>query len=763
VKSIVRLCLVSLIASTVTVCNAELKAPATAEECVCVRRIIRGEIKVSPDGKRVAYLVKAPRLASNENEYQLWVRAIDETKQRSNGVMVFKSSDELSGLAWLGDEGQVALLSRLWKDNSKVFIVNTKTGDNKVVADEPTGINGYSIDSTGNTIAYARAQPAKGMNKDLAAIAHGYSIPFGWPATAFSQRNSGGNLAGWSRRSDIEVLKRSTTGVWERMTLVERKLLIANGPSIPPGFSRVSALSLSPDGEYLAIAFHLENDVDKIPDSWRENRTVKFQHENGMDLLVLGLYDLRSGDARWAINSAKVKYTNIHWSKDSKSLAVFATAPANSQWDKADIERGIDLKAYHYFSIDAATSGVSEILPAPAIYSDSIVTENQNGDMILLLQGKILARMKQIGQEWREISRDTLSLGANISSVSTSNGEILVGIQQNGTTPPDLISYDPITRTKQVLTSLNPDVAQIALGETERIEWTNRYGVKTNGLLIKPVNYESGTEYPLVIMSKGFDIDAFICDTDYQTAFPPQPLAGAGFMVLLAQPPAASRQLRSDIGSIGEAENWIASIEAAVGELERRGLAKRNNVGIIGFSRTSWEVDYMLTHSTFKVKAASSADSGLYNYGGYWLAQIDLKGSGEELYGGPPYGASLQNWIKYSPAFNAENVQAPLLMEYMGEFGSFAEPYTAYEFFTALHRFNKPVDLFFYPNGAHELDTPSERVASLQRNVDWFRFWMQGYEGKPPAYDLDQYDRWRKLREQQERNERMTLSGTKLK
>ncbi|MEI9978380.1 MAG: hypothetical protein WDN23_05165 [Edaphobacter sp.] len=39
----------------------------------------------------------------------------------------------------------------------------------------------------------------------------------------------------------------------------------------------------------------------------------------------------------------------------------------------------------------------------------------------------------------------------------------------------------------------------------------------------------------------------------------------------------------------------------------------------------------------------------------------------------------------------------------------------------------KPVELYFYPNEVHQLDHPKARVASLQRNVDWFRFWLQGY------------------------------------
>jgi hypothetical protein len=95
-------------------------------------------------------------------------------------------------------------------------------------------------------------------------------------------------------------------------------------------------------------------------------------------------------------------------------------------------------------------------------------------------------------------------------------------------------------------------------------------------------------------------------------------------------------------------------------------------------------------------------------------------------------------------------------MEYCG-YGALTEPLHALEFFVALSRQKKPVELYFYPHGEHVLDTPAERMASLQRNVDWFRFWMQGFE-RPGAEDPDQYARWRALRELYRRNERNSVS-----
>ena len=92
-----------------------------------------------------------------------------------------------------------------------------------------------------------------------------------------------------------------------------------------------------------------------------------------------------------------------------------------------------------------------------------------------------------------------------------------------------------------------------------------------------------------------------------------------------------------------------------------------------------------------------------------------------------------------SSPFQADRVHAAVLME-------FSPPIEdAYEFFVALARQEKPVELYYYPNGAHPLDTPQERLSSLQRNVDWFRFWMQGYDRRD-ASDPDQYRRWRMMR-----------------
>ena len=46
--------------------------------------------------------------------------------------------------------------------------------------------------------------------------------------------------------------------------------------------------------------------------------------------------------------------------------------------------------------------------------------------------------------------------------------------------------------------------------------------------------------------------------------------------------------------------------------------------------------------------------------------------------------------------------------------------------------------------GSHVITNPTQRLAADPLNVDWFRFWLQGYEDPDPA-KAGQYTRWQEL------------------
>ena len=71
-----------------------------------------------------------------------------------------------------------------------------------------------------------------------------------------------------------------------------------------------------------------------------------------------------------------------------------------------------------------------------------------------------------------------------------------------------------------------------------------------------------------------------------------------------------------------------------------------------------------------------------------------------------------------------------------------------WDLFVGLNHLNRPVELFFYPNEVYQPDHPRAGLATLQRNLDWYRFWLQDVESLDPE-GPQQYDRWRRLRDMQ--------------
>jgi hypothetical protein len=108
--------------------------------------------------------------------------------------------------------------------------------------------------------------------------------------------------------------------------------------------------------------------------------------------------------------------------------------------------------------------------------------------------------------------------------------------------------------------------------------------------------------------------------------------------------------------------------------------------------------------------------------------------------GGPPVRPTLASWLKKSPGFNLEKSRSVVRLEYYGPCNFLG----GWQWFSGLSVLKKPVDFIWLPHAAHLLVRPSERMVSLQGNVDWFAFWLKREVNADPLTE-DQYDRWREL------------------
>jgi dipeptidyl aminopeptidase/acylaminoacyl peptidase len=155
---------------------------------------------------------------------------------------------------------------------------------------------------------------------------------------------------------------------------------------------------------------------------------------------------------------------------------------------------------------------------------------------------------------------------------------------------------------------------------------------------------------------------------------------------------------------------------------------------LLGFSRNGYYVEYAITHSSFPFAAAVSAD----NWDPSYVAQT-LLGYGvasESVNGGPPFGETLAGWLDSAPAFNAERVQAPLLMieQSLGRFGILLR----WELHSRLRYLGKPVEFYLIPHpdrGAHLLHNPEQALAVQHKVISWMDHYLLNRERTAASHD----------------------------
>lgn len=727
------------------------KRPITVADCVQTRRIFEGQVELSPDGESVAYVVEAPDVATNKNHYRLYLRDLKHPEVRDNGKLLLDTERVLRGVNWPAHSNKLFLMEEL-EHGPVVIEVDTETADTRVAVTSTDAIASFSVDASGDMIVFSAWSGPSNDQNVRPYLEYGYAVVFGKGLKPPVESNAPHDL-----RFSVFLAKRAKGGRFE-VSKINSPLTELRG---------VTALTLSPSGRFLILSYKQKD----FPKSWQRNPYVRWCLRAGIIPESLGLYDFESGKFQLAFDSPSAGWAHpAVWADDSQAFSVNALSPADSAWEKTELRaapRSGDVNwpytHTHTFAVDLRTMRVTEVAKNPAIWFMNQIVSWKTADAAVLLRkdDHTFTWLKPGESEWEATGDSRLSVGnVNIYSAmyikvarlnAASDGKRIVGAFETRENAPEIFVHDLSTGRTSVLTDLNPELRGVVLVPVEAVAWRDRHGFHCTGSLIKPWGYEPGKRYPLVIMTKTWWDHYFLADTEYHTAFPPQPLASSGFLVLLAEErPRELEESRSGKypghypGHMGEAAELKDIIDGAIDLLVRKGLADKRNVGIMGFSTTSWKTDVVLTRYGSRFRAASSADSGLWNYGLYWSSNdAGMMRSSEEYLGGPPYGKTSKHWRTFSPAFNAFRVETPLLMEYTARGRTAID---GLEFFVALTRQGRPADLFYYPRGDHVLDTPSERMASLQRNVDWFRFWMQGYEGRSPTYDPEQYTRWNALK-----------------
>lgn len=730
----------------------QTKQTLTPTACTEIRYLapedltMRPALQLSHDGKQISYIVQVPNLDSDEYENELYVVADDGTGRSQPRLMM--RSAVISAATWFPDNRHLAALI---SHQGRIVLadIDSVTTQVRIIRAAEGDITDYTSDAKADIIAIAVNKPLRPINstRTMTERRNGYHLDLNAVAPPDLPRRQ------------IYILRRTGADTWTAGPPVSFVSPFSGKQLDNFASAHDLHIDLSPNGRHLLID-NIEPLSDALEsEAWKSSREVNFISGLGGIGVLNYLYDVNAQNASMPVKSPIVR--DKMWAPDGKSYVVRAVAPVGSQWEEKDLMKDAPSDHLtHLFSVNVETSVVSEVLER----SERLpLGWNQNGEMEVQDQTGTIRSLYSLSGKW--VEKDSFHIPLPDMSpylVIVSNGSRFVLEYQNASTAPEIVAFDRSSSQAELVTKLNPQVDRLLLPRIEHVTWSTSNGYQAKGLLLLPPDYDPSRRYPVVIENGSIlDVGEFVCDAgvEHVSSFARGLLADAGVIYLIRSWPGINDWKNNYYpkgypGQIDEAAFQLDLVESAVRYLDGRHMIDLDRVGLIGFSRGGWYTEYALMNSHIKFAAATATDNILYSLGEYWLFFDDrAMHLYEGMYGGPPYGASFTNWLKYSISFNLDKIHTPLLMEEMGYGEKDSDPtrpsnYLAkhLEEYVGLSRLHKPVELYYYPLEQHQMDHPLARIAALQRNVDWYRFWLQGYE-RPNPEDPGQYKRWEHLRE----------------
>ncbi len=184
----------------------------------------------------------------------------------------------------------------------------------------------------------------------------------------------------------------------------------------------------------------------------------------------------------------------------------------------------------------------------------------------------------------------------------------------------------------------------------------------------------------------------------------------------------------------------LSAVRSAVDLLASQGEIDRRRVGMGGLSFGSEIALWVATHSNLlaAVSVTSPAVSPTY-YLFNSLKRDSFTAGLKKIWNLGSPAQTPTRWHILSPAYDLDKFHAPLLLQMPEQ-----EYFYSLDYAIPLlldHR----ADMYVFPNEPHQKFQPKHKLAAYERNLDWFRFWLQGYEDPNPV-KKQQYAHWREMR-----------------
>jgi dipeptidyl aminopeptidase/acylaminoacyl peptidase len=269
------------------------------------------------------------------------------------------------------------------------------------------------------------------------------------------------------------------------------------------------------------------------------------------------------------------------------------------------------------------------------------------------------------------------------------------------------------------LSHLN-DGVEPAWGKSVSLTWKSD-NFHVQGWLLLPKDYDPGKKYPLIVEVHGGPAAAVVARWGAGGGLSPAAFSALGYFVLQPNPrgsygqgEAFTEANRKDFG-YGDLRDILAGVDAVLAKYP----VDPNRVGLTGWSYGGFMSMFAVTQ-TQRFKAAV-AGAGLSD----WLSYYGENSIDQWMI--PYFGASVYDdpkvYAKSSAINYIKQAKTPTLVVVGDRDGECPAP-QSFEFWHALRDEHVPTQLVVYPNEGHGFVDPQHRRDVMYRAVEWFEKYL---------------------------------------
>lgn len=319
--------------------------------------------------------------------------------------------------------------------------------------------------------------------------------------------------------------------------------------------------------------------------------------------------------------------------------------------------------------------------------------------------------------------------------------KVLIYTKENYEVSPDIYISDIGFKNETKITDINPQQRDFIWGKAELVSWTSLDGVKLQGVVYKPANFDPSKKYPLIVNfyeKNSSTLHSYRTPEAHRSTVDYHMYNSHGYVIF--NPDIVYRE-----GYPGE--SGLNCIMPGITALIQQGWVDEKAIGAQGHSWGGYQVAYLATRTSMFAAIESGAPvvNMFSAYGGIrWGTGLNRSFQYEHQQsriGATPWESHMR-YIENSPLFSMDKVTTPILIMHNDQDGH-VPWYQGIEYFVALKRLQKPVWLLNYSGEVHWPQKIQNKMDFQKRMMQFFDHYLRGKEAPKwmkegiSAIDLD--------------------------